>query len=238
MRDVPRQPKVQKGDIEQIQGQGNTIPKPEYQAMVKEFMETMDPKERPAWPKNTVDTLEEIDEDYGGYHAHGDYGVDNRTTFDWEAIIMDGLDGGRRWGGPDVDDTRKIVDRAQDVNQLIELANQAERSLSRKEEEYIEQARYDYSDDEIADWAGMSKDEYQQPNPDYDPSSEDEWTMHEPEYSFDEESWDRAIEDHRRDYAQDRFDHSETAEWLYQLDSEIRNAFKRQNEKANEAHPA
>lgn len=227
MRDVPRQPKIHKGDIEQIQGQGNTIPKPEYQAMVKEFMETMDPKERPAWPKNTVDTLEEIDEDYGGYHAHGDYGVDNRTDFDWEAILMDAYEG--RWGTPDPNDADKIVDRATQLGELSELANQYERTLSRKEEEFVENAKYDYNDQEIADWAGLDKEEFTTPNPDYDP--EDDYGQYEPEYQFDEDAWDRTIEDHRREYAQERFDNSPEAEWLYHLDREIRHATKLENDK-------
>lgn len=83
------------GEIEQIQGQGNTIPKPEYQAMIKHWMNTIPPEQRPRWKDNAppVNDMDDIyGEAHGGYgggiHPHGDYGVQGgETEYNWPSII-------------------------------------------------------------------------------------------------------------------------------------------------------
>ena len=85
------------GEIKQIQGKGNSIPKPEYQAMIKHWMESMPEEERPSWPDQdeTYSSAEDMLPGgnggvEGGYRPHGDYGVGGgKPNYDWHSIIKD-----------------------------------------------------------------------------------------------------------------------------------------------------
>ena len=76
--------------VVQIQGKGNEIPNPEYQARMKQFFGTMTPEDRPTWDSDDnyyndyreLPTYEGQDiynpygyADNGGYDPHGDYGL-------------------------------------------------------------------------------------------------------------------------------------------------------------------
>ena len=86
--------------IEQVQGKGNEIPKPEYQAMLKQWITELPEGERPVW-KNEVEAISDLNEivspeedddphGWGGYAPHGDYGIPlpPRQT-DYDSVISD-----------------------------------------------------------------------------------------------------------------------------------------------------
>lgn len=98
-------PVPQESRIVQIQGKGNGIPKPEYQARLKQWFETMAPEERPYWEGEPIRTGEELmssqranepgeaegfyeNGDYdSGMQAHGDYGVENKSEVEWPEVL-------------------------------------------------------------------------------------------------------------------------------------------------------
>ncbi|WP_156027846.1 hypothetical protein [Candidatus Solirubrobacter pratensis] len=92
--------------IEQIQGKGNSVPKPEYQARMKDWFQTFPEATRPNWERETrpmdhirdiMPTAEEGDDeddgdyedpDHGGYGVHGDYGlVEPPRPIDYRSTI-------------------------------------------------------------------------------------------------------------------------------------------------------
>lgn len=120
--------------LEQIQGKGNTILKPEYQAMVKEFFGTL-PK-KPEWQSEAepIDHIEEIAEPelnaehgWGGYGPHGDYGLEDppRAT-DYESVIDTMLNKPRpAWADDYYDHShgKELYDHALKRNEIPELAH-------------------------------------------------------------------------------------------------------------------
>jgi hypothetical protein len=86
--------------IEQVQGKSNEIPKPEYQAMLKDWITGLPEGDRPSW-KNEVEDISDLNEivnpeddddphGWGGYAPHGDYGIPlpPRQT-DYDSVISD-----------------------------------------------------------------------------------------------------------------------------------------------------
>lgn len=237
MRNAPKRPKMDKGHIEQIQGQGNSIPKDEYQSMMKNWLATMPEEDRPFWPKSRIDKLEEIQGEMGGYHPHGDYGVKSHADYDWSNIIHDALSS--HWDNPNMNDVTAIVDRAEQAGELRSLAQNLEYTHNTVEQDWINDNMYNFNEDEVASWAGLDKEDpkFEKKNPYYDPDDTDEYYKDEPEYEFDERAWEEEIDQQRREMAQDRWQSSEKAIWLYQLESELHNAFRQQTGNTNETTP-
>jgi hypothetical protein len=104
----------EEGEIVQIQGKGNSVPKPEYQARMKDWFQTFPEEERPNWnlPKNDIEHIGAIypeaktwDDHYGyervgdpneeedgagmgGYGPHGDYGLHTpERAIDYDSVI-------------------------------------------------------------------------------------------------------------------------------------------------------
>lgn len=93
--------------IEQVQGKGNTIPKPEYQAMIKDWVQSLPANERPVWkdPDEPIYDIHDLmaggeaDPDMGGYEPHGDYGVPvPERGADYEYLLQDIHEKGGGWG--------------------------------------------------------------------------------------------------------------------------------------------
>lgn len=171
--------------LEQIQGKGNTILKPEYQAMVKEFFNSLPHK--PIW-KDGPDKIDEIedlkafneagpefDHGWGGYGPHGDYGLDEKPfPVDYKKVLNsirnDSYHNGDDWWEPD--DVRVVYDHALKNNQIPELAK----------------ATHDYSDDHV--------------KPDFDALEEMnyEYLDYPGEYEDDPERWDNDPQNHNDAY--------------------------------------
>lgn len=91
----PGEPLPQNSEIVQIQGKGNSMPKPEYQARLKQWFETFPENERPRWedqdPIDDIDDL--INPELPGMHAddgygpHGDYGVNATKELDYPRLL-------------------------------------------------------------------------------------------------------------------------------------------------------
>jgi hypothetical protein len=104
----------EEGEIVQIQGKGNSVPKPEYQARMKDWFQTFPEEERPNWNWTEGDIehigalhpeaeswdphygvgavgepgVEEPDGDMGGYGPHGDYGlVKPHRKINYESVV-------------------------------------------------------------------------------------------------------------------------------------------------------
>jgi 2'-5' RNA ligase len=213
------EPVMTQGHIEQIQGQSNQVPKPEYQEMVKEFFGQAPPEDRPYWPHKTIDDIEDLNPEVGGYHPHGDYGVENHTKYDWAAMIEDGCEDRSFHSRPKPE---TIVNAAAEHGQLSDLANTLDRSMQDIEHNWISDNEYRFEDDEIARWAGLYEEDYKKPNPEYDPEDEDaQWE--EPEI-FDEQQWEDDIHLQRQEFLEAQWEDSDQASWLYELDQLVRNA--------------
>lgn len=136
--------------LHQIQGKGNEVPKPEYQARLKQFFETMPPEHRPTWanPQFPIQHIGEItgededggqwepEEDMGGYGEHGDYGLGEGkprpTQYD---SVIDSLHEraenrgkwGRRGAYHDPADTEALYNHALQHQEIPELAAATQR---------------------------------------------------------------------------------------------------------------
>lgn len=152
------------GLIEQIQGKGNSIPKPEYQAMIKHWMETIPPEQRPRWKEDQEGLLSDFDEisevGNGGYGGgiipHGDYGVEGggRPEYDWEGII-DSIHPTKE-GHEDPIEVARIINNHHDGTN--EEAHDIHRHLERAYEEAMDRHNEQFHDDYHSGWSGAYED--------------------------------------------------------------------------------
>lgn len=207
-------PTINGGEIQQIQGQGNTIPKPEYQARMKNWLTTMPEEQRPGWKDATIDEIGEINDDMGGYAPHGDYGVQNNATYDWPSLVSSAISANNR-GYRDEQDADTLVDLAQERGQLSQLRESMERQREealRDFKDYGNSSLYGQgglSDDEVAERAGLDKENYYESDPEYPDEG--------PE--FDEYKWNQDISEARDEAEREAFDNSDEARWLDHLEN-------------------
>ena len=139
--------------IEQVQGKSNEIPKPEYQAMLKDWITGLPEGDRPSW-KNEVEEISDLNEivnpeddddphGWGGYAPHGDYGIPlpPRQT-DYDSVISDL----HRFGHYDPSHGEALYNHAVQRNEIPQLAKAFEG--------YQEKAMEDMQDmeDNNMDW--------------------------------------------------------------------------------------
>ncbi len=206
-----REPILHGSRIQQIQGKGNDQPIDKYQSALKQFFATFPEEDRPFWDHSGSD-VDDLMGGNGGYAPHGDYGVKDDSEYDWEEFVDNFADG---YKDNSDEAAEAIVERAASVGQLHELQSEIETFLSRKEEEFKDDYVSRYSDDEIADQAGIDREEYE---------SEDE----DGEWEFDEYSWDEAIEDARRQLAEEGWADSEERSSLDRLEWAVKQQYRRQ----------
>lgn len=145
--------------IEQIQGKSNEIPKPEYQAMLKEWITSLPENERPKW-KNSQDPITEIGEitgedagrygedGWGGYQPHGDYGIHTppRPT-DYEEVLEGIHNQNRSWRGDGEYDPahgEALYEHALKRNEIPELAKAHEEYQSKAWDKLNEAEEYNH----------------------------------------------------------------------------------------------
>jgi hypothetical protein len=206
------EPMIDQANIEQIQGKGNQIPKPEYQQRLKEYFETFPEEFRPQWQGEEVTEPEELythpsssslpqpgGHGNGGYEPHGDYGVKITQPADYEYLLSDDkLLGLPRWRGYDWNgDTQDNVDAIY----LHALENRRIPEFAKAVEQYGEKANESFADLEeqnlhyLPPYPGESPEEAKEMGHVYDPD-EPEWFS----------SWGdhhEAYEDARRELAND-----------------------------------
>ena len=174
--------------IEQVQGKGNTIPKPEYQAMIKDWVQSLPANERPVWkdPDEPIydihDLMGEEDPDMGGYEPHGDYGVPvPERGADYEYLLQDIHEKGGGWGRGysryDPDHGEAIYEYAKKRGEIPQLGSafndyseQAQDAIMHAEDQNMDWLQYpgEYEDqpefwDKIGQEKGLSgKDAWQE----------------------------------------------------------------------------
>lgn len=153
------------GEIQQIQGKGNSIPKPEYQAMLKHWMETLPEDERPQWNADHSEELTTADEvaeaaqggdgGYGGgTYPHGDYGVKGpKPIFDWPNIIddfhNDHSESRRGWGEVDPEDLANGIHThltGLPEEERVRHAQEIAKTIQHKKDRYRDEAMEHASD--------------------------------------------------------------------------------------------
>lgn len=135
--------------IHQIQGKGNEVPKPEYQARLKQFFETMPPDARPKWAtgqypighigeitgQDENGDVYEDEDDMGGYGEHGDYGLgDGKPRPTEYGSVLESIhhraDERSTWRGPgyhDPSDTDAVYHHALQRGEIPQLAAATQR---------------------------------------------------------------------------------------------------------------
>jgi hypothetical protein len=210
---APKKPMPHGADVEQIQGQGNTIPKPEYQARMKEFFSQFPDEDKPKWNGNHINDYNEIDDDMGGYSVHGDYGIEGTNDYDWSGIIQSAAEDTWSSSSTKIDN---IVDHATQAGPeaIKDALNNSEYTRQRAHEEFKDRQFQRTSDDDIADFLGLEREDFMK---DYDL---DEWGDGDvPEgQEFDEGRWEEAIEHGRDQYIENEWDHSEESNFFYDLE--------------------
>lgn len=162
------------GVINQIQGKGNSVPKPEYQARMKDWFSTFPPESRPNWERNQYpvgdiadinpyhpeheDAAEEEPEgqgefwDQGGYGPHGDYGLAPPPLRPLNyGSIMDSMPR-RVHHGPmadiwDQSDIDALYEHSKARNEIPQLASAVEEYHEKKampDLQELEDANYEY----------------------------------------------------------------------------------------------
>lgn len=167
-------PVPQNARIEQIQGKGNEVPKPEYQERLKQWFETMPEKERPYWDTDSAithpeDLLGNADayqgEGYGGmggYGPHGDYGVKNKSEIYYGDVLDNMIPD--EWGGQRgymKYDPRDVYHAALKNEEIPKLAKELEKFDQEQNENFM-------------DWRDMN---YEHLVPYYEDYPEDEYPL-------------------------------------------------------------
>jgi hypothetical protein len=176
------EPTANRGTIQQIQGKGNSIPKPEYQARMKDWFQTFSQWDKPQWPESGPDTLTNAEDlegyfhdpdewwanqdgygndGHGGYGPHGDYGLEPEgergvPPVDYPTILDRTIDD-RRPDNLDDDDIDRLYRAAIARGEIPELAQAAERYREMANDSYndLEEMNYDF----LGSYPGESWDE-------------------------------------------------------------------------------
>jgi ribosomal protein S27AE len=228
-------PSPQQGNLEQIQGKANEPPVPEYQQRIKDYMESAypDKNDRPYWDDLDISDMDELDPDYGGYVAYhpGDYGLNKPDIdFDWGSILSTAREYDRY---PD-----RLVEMAQEYNELPTLAAEAERFSASAEEEAEQRAWDDWIQrgEREAEMEWEEEAAFRFPYPeepdsdDYETQEEYDDAFHEFEEAFAdiererEENKDRFFEERRNDHLEAEKEADPELEWSNDLDYAIQSA--------------
>ncbi len=148
------------GKLKQIQGRGNSVPKPEYQARLKQWFTRFPEGQRPDWDRGhdtAIQHLGEIDGappnvknaynymwgdqgDMGGYGPHGDYGLDSREKdVRWDNLTYHLTDREAEWTRQPVEEATALYNFARQRGALPALGHAM-----------FKQPRYDF--DDATDW--------------------------------------------------------------------------------------
>lgn len=156
----PKNPHENDWEIEQVQGKGNTIPKPEYQAMLKDWILGLDEKDRPSWkePYDEITSADEIEyrqdpnPEEGGYEPHGDYGIpvpEPNINYDRVMSTIHRISPHRRWGEGHYDHNHgellynEALKRGQ-IPQLQKAVQSFDEDIAQKDVDSSVDANYEY----------------------------------------------------------------------------------------------
>lgn len=142
-------------EIVQIQGKGNKVPIPEYQARIKDWFSTFPKNELPQWGSSPeISHIRHLDpdaivanprdepadhEDDGGYGEHGDYGLPDGRTVDWEELLgsLTRYQGGRGYGSEYLpSEGEMIYDLARRRGEIPQFAEGLEKFQEKQQENF------------------------------------------------------------------------------------------------------